>query len=220
MIFEKECLSMQVSSLLAAYPGLKLVENNSDCIRFQGSILVNRIDHGFTVRKFFDVQIVVPLKNDESPYVIDFNNQVEYTYHHRYTNGILCLATDTDIRLRFLDSFDLVTWMEEYVETYYFSYQYYSRYGEMPFGERSHDHVGILESYRDIFKSDNGSEALRIMVSIVTRPYRGHQPCPCSSGRKIRNCHGEIMLDFYNDDRKLRILRDDVMRCYIAMKKE
>lgn len=217
MIIEEEQLSMQVSSLLAAYPDLKMTENSSDCIRFQGSIFVNRIHNDFTVRRRFDLEIVVPLNDHELPYVIDVNNQIEYGYHHRYTNGRLCLATDTDLRYRFLEGFEIVAWMEEYVETYLFSYEYYQRFKEFPFGERRHGYIGVIESYQDMLKTSDGSETLRMMVAIASRPYRGHLLCPCNSGRKIRNCHGEAMRWFSSDSRRILILQEDLKQCFLEM---
>lgn len=217
MIFAPEELIRQVNSLLAEYPNLSVAASNSECIRFQGSIFINLTFNDFTVQKVFDLQIVLPLANNDLPYVIDINDNIGYTYHHRYTNGVLCLATDTDVRFRFLDSFDVVDWMREFVETYYFSYEYYVRFGELPFGDRSHGYIGILESYREMLGSGDGSEVLRIMVAIATTPYRGHLPCPCGSGRKTRKCHGDSMLKFYLDRRKMLLLQEDLTRCLVEM---
>lgn len=217
MKIDAEALKIQVSSLLTAYPGLKLIESTAERIRVQGSIFVNQRHNDFTVRKEYDIEIVLPVNNHELPYVVDINDQVEYGYHHRYTNGRLCLSTDADFQFRFLDGFEILAWMDEFVELYFFSYEYYRRYKEFPFGERHHGYIGILESYQDRLHTSDGSETFNVMINIATKPYRGHQPCPCGSGNKVRDCHGDTMRGFYEDARKIDILKKDLYLCISEM---
>ena len=40
--------------------------------------------------------------------------------------------------------------MENIVEPYYYSYEYFSRFGEFPYGDRGHDLVGVIETYQQI----------------------------------------------------------------------
>ena len=89
--------------------------------------------------------------------------------------------------------------MEEFVEVYYFSYEYYSRFGVFPFGERSHNELGILETYKDYFSTNDIVDAYKILKFICSSHYRGHYPCPCGSNLRLRNCHGEKIILAYKN---------------------
>lgn len=213
MIFTPETVKPQLARLLQEYPELRVMCENQKLIKLYGSVLVHRTANDVTIHKLYELEIVIPLYSDELPYVIDINKLIKTNYPHRYSDGRLCLATDTEIRIRFLEGFDLLTWMLDYVEVYYFSYEYFQRYGVFPFGDRSHGCRGIIQTYQDNFKTENEYAAYKIMKHIVQHPYRGHHMCPCGSGDKIRDCHGPLMRRFYDDHRLARILAADLQIC-------
>ena len=174
MIFSKEVAVQQVANLLHRYNGLYVNSMSEEKISLMGSITVNMSSLGFTLYKTYRVEIIIPLDSDELPYVLDVGNQIDGSYPHRYVDGKLCLETDTNIRIRFIDGFSLETWMSEYVETYFFSYEFYQRYGEFPFGERGHGWDGIIQTYSDFFNEADGAKTIKIMASISNGKYRGH----------------------------------------------
>lgn len=209
MIFNKESGMQQVKELLHLYTGLHLNSENDNQIVLSGCILVNRISNDYTVYKDYQVEIIVPMFSDELPYVIDIGHNIDEDYPHRYTDGRLCLETDTIIRMQFISGFSLCEWVSKYVETYFFSYEYYKRYGEFPFGERGHGLEGIIQTYEELFEESDMVKALHIMASIITQRYRGHMLCPCGSGKKLRACHGKVLMKYYTDDRLNEIVRND-----------
>lgn len=58
-----------------------------------------------------------------------------------------------------------------------------------PFGERSHGRAGIIESYSELLGTDDESTIVRYVEYLSKPKLKGHWPCPCGSGRKIRQCH-------------------------------
>lgn len=209
MTFSKESAVQQATSLLCLYNKLQIRTIGETKIELVGSILVNRSSKGFQICKEYSVKIVIPLESKELPYVLDVGNQIDRSYPHRYADGKLCLETDTTIRIRFIDGFSLEAWMSEYVETYYFTYEFYQRYGEFPFGERGHGLDGIIQTYSDFFHESDDVKTIRIMASISNKKYRGHALCPCGSGQKLRSCHGPLTMKFYTDNRLKEIVRED-----------
>ena len=151
MIISKAVAVQQANSLLHLYNyrKLKICTMEETEIVLAGSILINRSAKGFQLCKEYSVKIVIPLESEKLPYILDVGNHIDCNYPHRYLNGKLCLETDTSIRVRFVDGFSLEAWLEEFVEPYYFSYEFYQRYGEFPFGERGHDWEGIIQTYSD-----------------------------------------------------------------------
>lgn len=155
MIFTKEIVQQQVEDLLNLQHGLHIKAESEEQIELSGEIFVHCESKGYTLSDSYAVQIVIPLNSDKLPFVIDRGNRIAEDYPHRYKNGELCLETDTSIRIRFSDGFSLTLWMQEFVEPYYFSYEFYRRYGEFPFGERGHGLQGIVETYQDLFQEQN-----------------------------------------------------------------
>ena len=220
MIFSSDTIGPQISHLCQAYPGLAEIYSNQTEIRLHGPIQVHLTANDYTVRNTYVIDVVIPLNSTKLPYIIDTGHQIKVTYPHCYQNGELCLATDTQMRIQFVDNFDLVQWMRDYVETYFFSYEYYQRYKVFPFGDRAHGHRGILQTYQEIFGVANENAAYKMMKHIDKYSYRGHHPCPCGSENKIRNCHGMAMMRFYKDLRLKEILKNDLQFCDAEMRSD
>ena len=208
MIFSKESALQQVNSLLQIYDKLHIEKESNEEIILLGEILVNRTSLSYHVYKAYKIEIHIPLESDELPYMLDVGNAIDPNYSHRYISGKLCLETDSMIRIRFIDGFDLVSWMLEFVEPYFFSYEYYQRYGCFPFGERTHGIDGVLQSYGDIFQEDDLAKVVDILNFINSGRYRGHLPCPCGSGKKMRACHGDSIKPFFENDSLKKIVED------------
>ncbi len=209
MIFTTDTIPPQLTKLLKHYPDLEIISQKDTEVIVSGNIFIFMKHPMYTLRKTYGVKIVIPLNTEELPYVVDKDNYISKSYHHYYSTGKLCLETDSAIRLRFVDGFDLIAWMTEYVETYFFSYEYYMRYNCFPFGERSHGLDGVLQTYLDVFNTKDPYSVLRIMSYISLSPYRGHNDCPCGSNLKLRNCHGKTILSFFTHPKKKEILKND-----------
>lgn len=208
MIFDFNSACEQVKRLLTEYPKLYISESATTQIRLSGSIEVYRTACGFTLQREYPVEITIPIGDERLPSVIDIDNIIRQDYPHRYADGSLCIETDTAIRMRFVDGFDLVAWMDEFVEPYFFSYEYYTRYEKFPFGERPHGLLGILDTYQDIVCATQENVAT-LLCYAAEEVYRGHLPCPCGSGNKLRNCHGQYLYPIMTNQRKKAIAQED-----------
>lgn len=186
MIFSKESALQQVKSLLQIYDKLHIEKESNQEIILTGEILVNRTASSYTLYKTYHIEVHIPFESDKLPYVFDIGNAIDSNCNHQYKDGPLCLETDFAIRIRFVDGLNLVSWMQEFVEPYFFSYEYYQRFGCFPFGERSHGIEGILQSFGDVFQETDNIKVCKILMFIYSDRYRGHLPCPCGSGKNIR----------------------------------
>lgn len=211
MIFTTESATSSIEELLMSYPHLELMEPEENSIRLHGTILVHRSVQDFTLRKEYLLDIIIPINSDKLPFVIDADRVIDPTYHHYYSNsGKLCLETDTAIHIRFLNGFNLLQWMDEFVEPYFVNYEYYRKYGTFPLGERSHSCIGVLETYQEMFHVQDIHTAFCIMSHVKNNNYDGHQLCPCGSKRFIRKCHSKWILPFYNNPHLNALLLSDL----------
>ena len=131
------------------------------------------------------------------PSVYETGGKIVKEYHHLYSDGRLCLATDLEQEL-FLKDHQMSEWFEEYVKKFFVSYDFYMKYQVFPFGELSHGNEGVYEFVAELFNVNDVATAKRFSEIICTHNYRGHLECPCGSGKKIRKCHGEEILKIIN----------------------
>lgn len=202
--------SEQINRLLTEYPKLNISKSDNSSIDLSGYVDVYRSAFNYTIQKEYQVEISVPIGDDSLPNIRETGNAISSDYAHRYPDGGLCLETDTAIRLRFIDGFDLISWMDEYVEPYFFSYEFYSRYGTFPFGERPHHLDGILHTYQEVLHTSDLLEAFKLLIFVAEKTYRGHTQCPCGSGLRTRNCHGKFLLPFMANTHKRSIAISDL----------
>ncbi len=209
MIIPQQCIGKQITEVLQSYPDLYIVENTDELLLFRGSILVFCSVDDFTLRKKYNVELFIPLGDEDLPYVIDCDKSIKRSYPHIYQNGRFCLETDISVRYRFANGFSIKEWVEEFVEPYFISYEYYVLYGQFPCGERSHNVEGVLQSYQDIFNTDDYEKTYDVARFVRDHPYRGHTSCPCGSGKRLRHCHRKQVWPFYNNDSlKKQLLKD------------
>ena len=209
MIHYLKSFSDQINLLLDTYPGLHITESTENLTRLSGRINIYRTGYGYTLDKDYLVEIVVPVRSDFLPCIFDSGNAIDKNYIHRYTDGRLCLETDTRIRLFFIDGFDLCKWMTDFVEPYFFSYEYYTRYGQFPFGERPHGFLGIVNTYQELLNGIDEIETIKLIRFASSQKYRGHAPCPCGSNKHFRNCHGKYLYRFMTNPRYKEIIVED-----------
>lgn len=73
---------------------------------------------------------------------------------------------------------------------YFVSQSWFDAKGEWPYGDRAHGENGIIESYAEILGVSNDVGVVAEYLRLLSKARaKGHYPCPCGSGRRLRNCH-------------------------------
>ena len=210
IILNSTTAAKQIASLLEHYPNLNVKMSDPAEVRLLGNIHIFRTALDFTLDSFYDIEIIIPVGLHKLPTVIDMGNAIDQSYPHRYNNGELCLETDTAVKLRFIDGFNLLQWMDEYVEPYYFTYEYFMRFGSYPFGERPHGPEGVISTYQELFHEEDLGITFILMMYCANESYRGHIHCPCGSGKRLRSCHGQYLFPLMTKPVIKEIIRSDV----------
>ena len=63
-----------------------------------------------------------------------------------------------------------------------------------PQGERAHGTDGITAFYTEVVGSSDPATIQRYLEALAAKQVRGHWPCPCGSGKRLRECHQERVL--------------------------
>lgn len=113
--------------------------------------------------------------------------------HTENATGLLCLGVNGDLLLRLATATDpYEEFFNAIVRDNLFALEYYRRYRTMPFKDRSHYDRGVLEYYEDHFSTGSDKAALRLLqVAARDAPYKRGNRCPCGSGLRTKDCHGD-----------------------------
>ncbi len=118
---------------------------------------------------------------------------------HIMGDGRACLGVHGEITMRWLLSSTIVGFLENFVAPFLAWQACYDACQKAPpWGERSHFAQGILEFYGEIFGRPADSSVIGFMRLLARRNRpKGHEPCPCNSGERLRNCrdHRDLLYE-------------------------
>ena len=117
---------------------------------------------------------------------------------HIMIDGRACLGVQADISIsmRWSPDSTIVGFLNDLGAPFLAWQAYYEVYQKPPpWGERSHFSQGVLEFYAELLGRTADSSVVGFMRLLArkNRP-KGHEPCPCDSGRRLRECHGHRKL--------------------------
>ena len=114
---------------------------------------------------------------------------------HIMNNGSACLGVYTDIMTRWSIKPDIVNFLENFVAPFLVWQAYYDAHQEPPpWGQRPHFVDGVIEYYSDMLGIDRRQVVIEFMKLLARKNCpKGHELCPCGSGKQIRKCHRELL---------------------------
>jgi hypothetical protein len=191
---------MQFYEVIKEYPNLILFWEG-DIAVIEGDLHFIAAYNGVQIEDTYKIKIVLPHDYPNSlPVTKEIGNRIP-SYFHKFTDDSLCLEVYAKIKLEFSEKPSLLFYIQRFVVQYLFSYSYKKTYGELPYGERSHGDLGILEFYHELLGISDSSSIIGALRILAKGVYRGHHLCFCGSGLKLRSCHGQIIRNLI--DKKL-----------------
>lgn len=182
-------------------PGFKV--NSSCCLKKECAIVYGT--YGLQIpdtRRQIDYGIVLVLPRNYPKltpvmYCNDPKLPIDNIDRHTMKYGRACLAVQAEISKRWPPGSKIVDFIDKLVAPFLAWQAYYDAYQKPPpWGEHSHYGPGILEFYADLLGTSVNSsiESFMRLLARKNRP-KGHEPCPCNSGKKLRNCHRELLYE-------------------------
>lgn len=187
--------NLKIEELLIIQPGLTYHDGI-----IEGEIEINLHHNGYYVSDNYNIKIIIEKDSPFNSKVYETQGRIEKNYKHKYIDGSLCLSAPIELKIAEANDCSFVAFYTNFIAPYFFSYEYFMRFGNYPFGDREHGLIGILASYCDVTGINDDSKMFEIIRDIHTGnyKYRGHFLCPCGSGKKARNCHPNIVCLFKN----------------------
>lgn len=197
--FEEQMNQIQISQ-----PGLSGCES-PEGFQISGTFVLNHVANDVPLYEEYSLTIKIPHNFPAGfPEVWETSGKIPDGFDHVYPDKHLCLAANCEIASLLDRDPSLCAFIEELVASYLYSASYYAEYKVYPFGERKHGAKGLREAYAERYHAGS-DETLWFLLGFVAgiSTYRGHAPCPCRSGRRLRECHGEFILDDLRSQRYL-----------------
>jgi hypothetical protein len=183
------------TQLEARYPTLHAVET-------EGSIAVSgafAVIHEGMELDWYQIKAVLPDEYPEWPPVAwEIGGRIpRVPDRHVSGDGSLCLAVPEDLWLACEGNFELPKFIEGPVRTFLLRNSLVEQGQGWPHGERAHGADGICQFYGEAIGIDQPAKVLQALHYLSKERVKGHWPCPCGSGKTMRNCHLEAILKLH-----------------------
>lgn len=198
-----------INDVVTKYSTLSVTKTESGAT-LSGQLILNAEYEDIPLYDEYEVEITVPKDYPcHLPTVREISNLVPTELQHFLSDGSFCLAAQCELIDFARNDGTIKVYIDKYVMNYLYTASYFSRYGEVPFGERAHGVDGIKEAYMDRYKCENEAVLFSLLCFLTgIEKYRGHSLCPCGSGKKLRDCHGKLVIsdiksdffDYYRND--------------------
>jgi hypothetical protein len=191
-----EALDVLRSTLRQNYPSLHTDESGERII-VCGSF---PISHGGSDLDWYLIEVTLPNDYPSSPCTVrEVGGRIPRSPdRHVNADGTLCLAVAEELWTKWAGKFDLPNFLEGPVRTFLISNSLVEVGKAWPHGERAHGSAGVCEFYQETIGIGEPEQVLQLLGYLSKDRIKGHWPCPCGSGRKLRNCHSERILPFHD----------------------
>jgi hypothetical protein len=178
---------------LAAYPELAF-ELRGDVVWLTGPF---RLMHGAEEVERYDIAIRLPNDFPESvPDLFETGGKIRrHADEHTYNNGRACLFVEGERWIHWPPGSTLVDFLNGPVRSHLVGHLHYKVEGFWPFGQRAHGAAGIVEAYSEMIGINDRAIVEAYLDVLCMSTVKGHVWCPCRSGRRLRSCHRDQVID-------------------------
>lgn len=209
-----------IEEAICKYPSLSVINTESGVV-LKGTLVLNAEYNDIPLYDEYEIEIDIPKKYPkELPVVREISNYIPEELNHFLADGSLCLAAECElIDFAYADG-SVVGYIDKFVMNYLYIASYFSRYGEVPFGERSHGIAGIKEAYLERYNCEDEKVLIDLLCLLTgINRYRGHCMCSCGSNKKLRDCHGKLILRDIQSEGYLHYRNDAYRLIYAYIEK-
>jgi len=187
-------LQEQMTEVQQEFSGLTLESSHNGCYVIRGVLCFDGEYEDKKAGGDYGIEISIPANYPESiPVTNSIDGKIPESFHTYPKDKTLCLGVPLAERMTFAKNPTLMGYIKKLVIPFLFSYSYFKDHDKLPYGDSDHGAPGKLHFYKDLFKVED-FEVLGFLKLLADNRYKGHFPCPCGSSRKLRDCHGPLLL--------------------------
>ncbi len=205
-----------VREVKAVYRNLYF-STQDDIVYLKGSF---PISDGERVIDRYQIEVEFPLDFPDSlPIVRELGGRIPRNAdrHIFKQDDALCLFVADEASWVCPDRSDFLGFLDGPVRNFLISQTVFDLTGKWPFGQRSHGAKGLFEFYAEKLAASDVQVVLKLMDLMRKKEIKGHWPCPCGSGKRLRDCHYRIVREFRQKtqpihiDRSYRMIADWIL---------
>jgi hypothetical protein len=148
-----------------------------------------------TIDRFL-IEVTFPNGADDLPRIEEIGGRIpKIADRHVYPDGQICSEVP---ELSLLRGYAFESYLDGPVRNYFIAQLSYEETGKWPFGEWDHGKPGLLQAYGGILGVTTEPE-IRIRLEYLRHEHiKGHWPCICGNGKRLRDCHVEAVRTLHN----------------------
>lgn len=183
------------STIKSKYQSLQLVVEN-DVLFLRGIFPLIDPENGDEIDSY---QIEIEFPPDfpmRIPIVRETGGRIPRTIdrHIDEKDGSACLGMREQLHNHITHNASALSFIEGPIYQFFLGQSYYELTDKWIFGEWSHGADGILEYYSKRFKTNDPRMILTFVEYLSKNTVKGHWPCFCTNGKRLRNCHMKFLL--------------------------
>ena len=196
-------------NLKSQYNQLHLARDKNGEYSVKGILSFSASYIDVTIEDQFEICIDIPMQYPSvPPSVKETGGRISSSFHVNPEINTLCLGAPLEVKRKFLAEKNLVGFVEKLIIPFLYSYSYYEKNQRVPFGELSHGTRGILDYYKELFQTNNSQAVLNFLKLLISNSYRKNDLCPCRSGKPLKKCHADILIDIIKIHSQQDIIRE------------
>lgn len=170
--------------------------DRSECVVAHGTYVIRVPETDRDIE--YGIVIVFPDDYPKHPPVLFCNDPKLPTGvidRHIMEDGSACLGVSAEINSRWQSNPTITNFIENMVAPFLAWQAYFDAFHKPPtWGERPHFGKGILEFYAEILDMPSEADIIGFMKLLARKNQpKGHEPCPCNSGKRLRHCHRSLI---------------------------
>jgi hypothetical protein len=188
-LFEKEKAEVE-----AAYPNLHFYIEN-DLVDVRGTF---PIVHGEKVLDRYAIKMELPRDYPKSlPIVRETAGRIPHVsdFHVNPTDGTCCVILPDERWKVWPVGATLLSFLSGPVRNFFLGQRLVQLGEGWPFGQWGHGAEGIREYYTELLGTSEVQVIVKYLECVSAKKIKGHWPCPCGSGDRLRGCHLKMVED-------------------------
>ena len=182
---------------------IKLNTGKGSVIAIAGEYFLNReFESTVYQHSFYLVVLIDRTKQLSIPIVWLPKEKRPYKFEHLYPDNTCCLGLTHEVIEIWGEKQSAKDFFEKIIDPFLINLLCCRYSGKCATGERPHGEYGVVDYYKNLLgmTAIECKNALPYLYRKTMRDElaKGHNPCPCGSGEKLRHCHREKINQFLN----------------------
>jgi hypothetical protein len=155
-------------------------------VRFEGQVLDR-----------YSVEVALGRDHPKSlPVVREVGGRIPWVAdRHVNTNGTACVLLPDERWKVWPDGSTILEFLNGPLRNFFLGQGLVEQGKPWPFGQWGHGVNGIREYYGELLRTNDVQVIRGYLECVAAKKIKGHWPCPCGSGKRLRDCHVETVRD-------------------------